>query len=288
MLKSEFAPAKINLTLEILGRRTDGYHEIRSLVAFAQDVGDLLTLQSAAHSATVTTGTFAIAISGDNLVDKAVAAVHRVLPNFEPGQLALEKTLPVGSGIGGGSADAAAALRLLAGAYPEVAALDLHAIAQKLGADVPVCLRGRAVIMTGTGEHLEVVSLPHDVYAVLANPLVSVPENKTARVFALLAAEALPGEPLKDRTPPLATPGDVVTYAKQWGNGLDAPAREIFPVLDLVLDELRRLDGCRLAQLSGAGPTCFALFTTMREALAGAAKLQERQPGWWVRATRLA
>lgn len=286
MLKSEFAPAKINLTLEVLGRRQDGYHELRSLVAFARDVGDVLTLGGGRFSMVDTTGPFAAGIAGNNLVDRAVAALSAKASDIEPQKLTLEKNLPVASGIGGGSADAAAALRLLSDAHPE-AGLDLPEMARGLGADVPVCLRGRSVVMTGTGEHLEDVALPRDLFAVLVNPLVDVPGNKTALVFALLGARAIAGETPREAPPRFSNTRDVVVYATARGNNLEAAAKRIFPVIDTVLSELRQLNGSLYSQLSGAGPTCFALFETDSQAKAAAAALQARQPKWWIKPTRL-
>ena len=287
MLHSEFAPAKINLTLEVIGRRPDGYHEIRSLVAFAEDAGDNLTLGRGHFTKTALTGQFAAGIVGSNLVDKAVAAVSAVAPNLVPGQLTLEKNLPVASGIGGGSSDAAAALRLLARNYPQARTLDLQAIAHRLGADVPVCLRNRAAIMTGIGETIEEVVLPDGLFAVLANPLIDVPQNKTAQVFKLLGAPPVDSEQKKEDPPILATATDVIAYAAARGNGLAPPSRQLFAIVDTVLTALAALPGSRLGQLSGAGPTCFALFETQSAAAAAAAQLMNRRPEWWIRATRL-
>jgi len=287
MSQSEFAPAKINLTLQILGRRADGYHELRSLVAFAQDVGDRITLTSGSSSGAETTGPFAGDISGSNLVDKAIAAFAAKVPRMVPTRLVLEKNLPVASGIGGGSADAAAALRLLSAVYPELSERELYTTARALGADVPVCVRARPVVMTGIGETLEEIALPHDLYAVLVNPLVDVPANKTSQVFAALGAAMLAEPPSKEPVPRFSGIDGVVTYATARGNDLQKPAQRLLPVIDAVLAELRRTEGVLLAQLSGAGPTCFALFATRREAEAGASALQQRQPGWWIRPTRL-
>jgi 4-diphosphocytidyl-2-C-methyl-D-erythritol kinase len=288
MLKSEFAPAKLNLTLEVLGRRPDGFHEIRSLVAFAEDVGDRLTLGPGRFSATETTGPFAAGISDGNLVDKAFAAISAAMPGFEFERLTLEKILPVASGIGGGSADAAAALRLMQRTFPAASGLDYPAIGRALGADVPVCLKSRAALMTGVGEHIENVALPGGLFAVLANPLVSVPQNKTARVFVLLAAPPVAADGRSEKSPEFSTVNQVIAYAAARGNALEKPARELFPIIDTLLSELDQLAGSRFAQLSGAGPTCFALFDTKRAADNAAAELENRRPDWWIRSTRLA
>jgi 4-diphosphocytidyl-2-C-methyl-D-erythritol kinase len=288
MQKSEFAPAKINLTLEVLGRRSDGYHEIRSLVAFTDDIGDRLALAPPPSALTEVVGPFATQLAGGNLVDRAVAAISKALPGLALKHFTLEKNLPVASGIGGGSADAAAALRLLSDTYPAVSGLDIVAIAQTLGADVPVCLRRRAALMTGVGERIEAIAWPDAVFAVLANPLVSVPEHKTAQVFALLEARPMTKDAPTEQLPKFSSASDVFAYAAARENALETPARKLFPVLDTLLAELGRLADCRLARLSGAGPTCFALFGSEGAAANGAAKLNSRNPNWWIRSTRLA
>ncbi len=283
----EFASAKINLTLEILGRRSDGYHELRSLVAFAADVGDRLTMTSDVPALTKVEGPFANALGHANLVDATVETLTRILPNVILGGLTLEKNLPVAAGIGGGSADAAAALRLLSKAHPEIAGLDLRVIARTLGADVPICLHGRSAIMTGIGEEIHDINLPGEMFAILANPLIDVPANKTAEVFRLLGAPPLPADAKAERPPLLSSFGEVIRYAATRGNALEAPARQLFPQIGVMLSELAKLPRCRLAQLSGAGPTCFALFDTQQAATNGARILKAIQPGWWVAATRL-
>jgi len=288
MLKTEFAPAKLNLTLEVLGRRPDGFHEIRSLVAFAKDVGDRLTLGPGRFSATETTGPFAAEIAEGNLVDKAFAAISAAVPGFEFERLTLEKILPVASGIGGRTADAAAALRLMQRTFPSASGLDYSAIGRALGADVPVCLKSRAALMTGLGEHIENVELPGDLFAVLVNPLVSVPQNKTARVFALLAAPPVTIDRVSEDSPEFSTVEQVIAYAAARGNALEKPARELFPIIDTLLSKLGQLTGSRFVQLSGAGPTCFALFDTKRAAESATAELENRHPDWWIRSTRLA
>lgn len=286
-LKSEFAPAKINLTLEILGRRSDGYHELRSLVAFAADAGDRLTIAGDTPALTKVEGPFAAGLGHANLVDATVVAITRILPNIILGGLTLEKNLPVASGIGGGSADAAAALRLLSAAHPEIARLDLPVIAHTLGADVPVCLRSRSAMMTGIGEEVRDVELPGEIFAILANPLIEMPANKTAEVFRRLGAPPLPVDANSERPPVLSSIGELIRYAATRGNALETPARELFPQIGMMLSELAKLPRCRLAQLSGAGPTCFALFDTHQAAQHGMRVLNASWPEWWIAATRL-
>lgn len=288
MKSSEHAAAKINLTLEILGRRPDGYHELRSLVVFAESACDVLNLSRDQAGETEARGPFASHLNGADLIDKAIAAFFA--PDTPPtGQilLLLEKNLPVASGIGGGSADAAATLRLLAAAFPGVGERDLASIAATLGADVPVCLRSRAAMMTGIGEAVAPLDLPSNLYAVLANAQADVPHNKTQAVFKLLAADRLRPADEPESIPHLSSFGDVVVYAAARGNHLEAPAKRLMPEIANVLSELRELGGVKLAQLSGAGPTCFALFETLQSADAAAATLLRRQPTWWVKPTRL-
>src|SRR5262245_35322555 len=184
---SELAPAKINLTLEVLGRRADGYHELSSLVAFA-DIGDVLTLDTSGAAALRVTGPFAEAIAGPNLVETAMALVAERAPGLATGSVELEKRLPVASGIGGGSADAAAYLRCVAATNPEDGdRIDWGELATRLGADVAVCLEEQAAWMLGAGETVMPVErgLP-PLAVVLVNPLAAVPPDKTARVFRAL------------------------------------------------------------------------------------------------------
>lgn len=287
MPMSEFAPAKINLTLEILGRRPDGYHELRSLVVFAKDVGDRLELEPGHGLSSAMVGEFAAGIAGTNLVDKAASVVLAAVPDLNLGRLTLEKMLPVASGLGGGSADAAAALRLLRDSFPQTASLDFLAIARQLGADVPVCLRSRAAVMAGIGERVEETALPAGLCAVLANPLIEVPSNKTAQVFARLAAPPVAENQPSEAPPEFSSPADVISYASSRANGLEAPARALFPIIGDVLMALVQLRECRLARLSGAGPTCFALFENEDAAAQGAERLHTHHPSWWIRWTRL-
>ncbi|KUL96977.1 4-diphosphocytidyl-2C-methyl-D-erythritol kinase [Bosea sp. WAO] len=285
------APAKVNLSLRILGRRADGYHELDSLVAFA-GVGDALTLLPGAESGVAISGPFAAGLSGapDNLVLKAEAALRDQVPGLRSGRFLLTKRLPVASGIGGGSADAAAALRLLARLNDLPAnAPALYAAAARVGADVPVCLAARARIMQGIGERLgPPLRLPR-LFALLVNPGVAV---ETAAVFRNLGLQ--PGEAATQ--PASATDTcwqrhasvlSVVEALAGTRNDLEAPARDAAPVIADVLELLAELPGCRLARMSGSGATCFALFDDCRASAAAARMLARRQPGWWIKPTVL-
>jgi 4-diphosphocytidyl-2-C-methyl-D-erythritol kinase len=283
----EPAPAKVNLTLRVLGRRADGYHEIESLVVFAA-VGDALTFTPGPELALAVRGPTAVASGevGDNLVLKACRALAAGGAGLRVGRFVLRKRLPVAAGVGGGSADAAAALRLLARANRIV--LDdarIMAAARATGADVPVCIDPRPRVMSGIGEilsrPLQIARLP----AVLVNPRVSVP---TRDVFAALAAPPLAASP----QPPAvaAIEGDraeLLAYLAQCGNDLEAPALKLHPAIGQTLASLRSLDGCRLARMSGSGATCFAVFDSGRAAADAARALRARHPQWWVRPTTL-
>jgi 4-diphosphocytidyl-2-C-methyl-D-erythritol kinase len=277
-----FAPAKINLTLRVLGRRSDGYHEIESLVVFA-DVGDRLTLTPGATLSLSTIGPTAVAAGAadDNLVLKAAHAFAERVPNVMLGRFQLEKQLPVAAGLGGGSSDAAAALRLLA-ELNGVALNDarIGEAAQVTGADVPVCLDPRPRMMRGIGE---ILSEPLDLRsmpALLVNPGVAVP---TKDVFAALQAPLLDKASRRNE----AADHSIAELIETGVNDLEAPAIRLVPVIAEVLAALRVLPGCRLARMSGSGATCFGLFENSREAETGARSLHMAQPDWWVTATSL-
>ena len=279
-----FAPAKVNLTLHVLGRRPDGYHEIESLVVFA-DTGDRLTLTPGDRLELELSGPTAGAAGAgaDNLVLKAARLLAERAEGLRLGRFTLEKSLPVAAGLGGGSSDAAAALRLLAQANG--LPLDderLHSAARATGADVPVCLDPRARVMRGTGEILSVPLALPQMPAVLVNPGVAVP---TKDVFATLAAPALSSAAPHDEFVPTGDAvADRVSALAARRNDLEAPALRLQPVIGDVLAALRASAGCRLARMSGSGATCFALFEEASAAQAAARDMQRSQPGWWVRA----
>jgi 4-diphosphocytidyl-2-C-methyl-D-erythritol kinase len=294
----EFAPAKINLTLRIGARRADGYHELESLVVFA-GIGDRLRLQVGESLSLSARGENAAA-AGDvaaNLVLKAARNLIAEIPELRVGRFELEKNLPVAAGLGGGSSDAAAALRLLARANPDKKLFGdprLMAAARRTGADVPVCLDPRPRIMRGIGDRLsECLHLPK-LPALLVNPRVSVP---TAGVFAARAnaPDAMPyrsGDPatkFAERTiSAVVTPNmdDTIGALAQSGNDLEAPAIGLHPAIADALAALRSLPGCRLARMSGSGATCFGLFDEA-DLPSAARTLGARHPHWWIAPTSL-
>jgi 4-diphosphocytidyl-2-C-methyl-D-erythritol kinase len=274
----EKASAKINLTLRVLGRRADGYHELESLVAFA-GLADTLTLQPGATDALDLSGPFAGPsgpVSG-NLVLKAHAVLRQRIEGLKTGRFLLEKNIPVAAGIGGGSADAAAALRLIARAN-EIALDDprLSQAALDVGADVPVCLTSQTRIMRGVGELLSPPLKMPPMPAVLVNPGVPL---ATRDVFIKFSGTRTSPQPIGDL--PRRFDG-VVALLAQHDNDLTPAAVACAPVIADVLSVLGALPGVRLARMSGSGATCFALFTTLGEAAAAAWLLQAKHKNWWV------
>lgn len=287
----EIARPKVNLTLRIFGKRPDGYHSLASLVGFATGPADHLTLDCAGSNAVTVAGPFAGSIAGVNLLetvrDLVAAAAAADLPALRIGHVHLEKNLPVAAGIGGGSADAGALLRAIRAANPGLAAtIDWNAIARRLGADVPVCLLNRAAFMTGIGEHVTpVVDMPR-LPVVLLNPRIGVPADKTARVFRALAAQPLPKDHA-DPLPPDRLSCEALIGLIDSGNDLERAACDVMPAISHVLDELRATPRCRVAAMSGAGPTCFGVFEDEAATIKAAEYLCERQPQWWIAAATL-
>jgi 4-diphosphocytidyl-2-C-methyl-D-erythritol kinase len=274
-----FAPAKVNLTLRITGRRADGYHLLDSLVVFA-GIGDRLTVASAPALSLTVTGRFGsdLAGEGDNLVLRAARRLAAAAGIDARGALTLEKNLPVASGIGGGSSDAAAALRLLARFWdvslPETV---MDRLALELGADVPVCLVRRPARMAGIGETLSPVPALPDFGMVLVNPGVACP---TAAIFRARAAagasfscaDAVPREGW-------SAAHSLAGALAASGNDLEAPARTVAPVIASVLDAITGQPDCLLARMSGSGATCFGLFPNAAAAERAADRIAGE--GWW-------
>ncbi|MDQ2091974.1 4-(cytidine 5'-diphospho)-2-C-methyl-D-erythritol kinase [Marimonas arenosa] len=267
-----FAPAKVNLTLHVTAQRADGLHELDSLVAFA-DIGDRLELAAAGRPLLSVTGPMAEGVPFDesNLVLRAAEWMG------ESAAFTLEKHLPAAAGIGGGSSDAAAGLRLLA----ERSGRPVPPGSEVLGADVPVCLHARAMRMRGIGERLAPVNLPV-LPALLVNPRVAVP---TGAVFAGLSSKTHP--PMPEVIPEFDAVRDAVGWIARQRNDLEAPAIEIAPVIGEVLDRLAVLPGALLARMSGSGATCFALFEGVDQAKAAERAIRAARPAWWSVATRL-
>ena len=274
------APAKVNLFLHVGDKRADGYHNLMSLVVFA-DIGDYLSLAPAAKLSLKTEGPFAdIGPPGDNLVIKAARALQAWAAahghDTKPVELTLEKNLPLAAGIGGGSSDAAVTLLMLTEHWRlPIAASDLEAIALTLGADVPVCLRAAPTLMSGIGETLTPATLP-SFALVLVNPRVEVP---TAQIFKTLSARSGAFAP---EIPPLRSARDLAMLLDRTINDLAPPAKAIAPVVMHVENAIAATEGCLTARMSGSGATCFGLYETKAAAEAAAEKIQTAHPAWWV------
>jgi 4-diphosphocytidyl-2-C-methyl-D-erythritol kinase len=283
----ENAPAKVNLTLRVLGRRADGYHEIESLVAFAE-IGDSLSFEPGEQLALTVRGPGAgqAGQDADNLVLKAAYALAARIPDLILGAFALDKRLPVAAGLGGGSADAAAALRLLARANG-LSGDDsrLHETAAAIGADVPVCLDPRPRVMRGIGE---ILSAPLDLPplpAVLVNPGVAL---ATKSVFAGWT----PAVGQYDACDPatlarMTRREELLQFLTRQPNDLEFSAIALAPGIAEVLHVLRGLSGRRLVRMSGSGATCFALFSSAAKAIEAGSILRAKYPQWWVRVSAL-
>jgi 4-diphosphocytidyl-2-C-methyl-D-erythritol kinase len=280
---TEAAPAKVNLALHVTGRRADGYHELESLVVFV-DVADELEARPARKDRLTVGGPFAAAAgSGDsNLVMRAVRAFRERWPGRLPDGLdiALTKNLPVAAGIGGGSADAAAMLRLLArlgeGNFPVA---ELHAVALSLGADVPVCLMSQPCEVRGVGEILHPLRAFPAAHLVLVNPLVPV---VTADVFRRLESRQNP--PMPALPQPLTRPAQLGLWLAETRNDLEPAAIALVPAIGTLLRDMAELDGCALSRMSGSGGTVFGLFGSAAQAHQAAHDLRAKYPSYWVAA----
>lgn len=271
------APAKINLTLHVTGRRSDGYHLLDSLVVFA-DTGDVVTIHPSRSLSLSIVGPYAADVpSGpDNLVLRAAR-----LTGTSGAALTLNKRLPVAAGLGGGSSDAAAALRGLA-EFGGLAVPD-PATQATLGADVPVCLLAKPSRMRGIGEILDPVSDVPPVWFVLANPGIALP---TPQVFAALDQRC--NAPMPQHLPAWPDAPALIAWLAQMRNDLEPPAIGCAPVIGDVLAALAATEGCRLARMSGSGSSCFGLFEHQPAARRAAALLAARHPNWWITEAGLA
>jgi 4-diphosphocytidyl-2-C-methyl-D-erythritol kinase len=278
-----FAPAKINLYLHVTGQRPNGYHELDSVVIFAA-IGDEIFVSAADDLTLEITGSEAQALQefevSENLVFRAAHMLAEKYMITTGASITLNKVLPVASGIGGGSADAAATLKALVDFWKlKPAADELTELALALGADVPVCLKSRPQRMTGIGEILhETPAMPNGCL-VLVNPRVS---QSTPEVFAELHSGKWKAS---DFAPALPSDLDFYSYVselKSRTNDLEQPAIRLAPVIQEVLTELNTQANCRLARMSGSGATCFGLFQRIDEAEAAATEIRRHHPDWWI------
>jgi 4-diphosphocytidyl-2-C-methyl-D-erythritol kinase len=288
----ERARAKVNLTLRVLGRRPDGYHDLDSIVAFA-DCADSLSFESGEDLGLTMTGPGAAACgdTGNNLVIRAAQLLSERVPRLKLGRFTLDKHLPVAAGIGGGSADAAAALRLLAQTNG-IALGDERLVdaGRATGADVPVCLASQSCVMGGIGDNLTPLDIPQ-LPAVLVNPRVGVATKDVFTELGLRPGELRIG--ISEALEAIAIPESGIPR-EAWidlliggTNDLEAPALKVQPIIGDVLGVLRDQEGVKVARMSGSGATCFAIFGDAAETRNAAAAIGKAHPQWWVHAGTL-
>ena len=287
---SEQAPAKVNLFLHVTGKRDDGYHLLESLVCFTA-AGDVLSgeLRDDGKITLSITGPMAGPLSledaENNLVTRAAKTLQTVSGTAMGADLVLDKRLPIASGIGGGSADAAAAIRLLCDMWKlDLDGESLDRIALSLGADVPVCLYGKTCLMAGIGEEItELPDLP-PIPMVLINPgkAVSTPE-----IFRALEEDGYSQSGLWDTSAAFASGAALADALSDCGNDLFLPAASILPEVCDVLSTLAREEGCLLARMSGSGATCFGIYDTTEQAERAANAIASACPDWWVTPTQI-
>ena len=280
-----FAPAKLNLYLHITGKQPDGYHLLDSLVAFTS-IGDEVVLEPANEFSFTITGPMAGRLNDEpqdtNLVVRAARQLAAILNREPKFQLTLIKNLPVASGIGGGSSDAAAALRLVAAHY-NIASDDprVMAIAATLGSDIPSCLAMQSCYLCGTGAVTEPAPLLPATPVVLVNPNQTLPTPAVykARQGDFTPAARLPHAPTSSH--------ELAEMLRSRSNDLTEAACNLRPVIRDVLAALAQTSNCMLTRMSGSGATCFGLFTTAEAAKHAAAQLAAQHPDWWVQASIL-
>lgn len=269
---TEHAPAKINLSLHVTGQREDGYHLLDSLVMFTA-IGDMITISPADTLTLTIDGPFADRLTADR--DNLVLGAARSFGTDKGAAITLTKNLPVASGIGGGSADAAATLRALSRLW-NLPISDLHT-QLALGADVPVCMTPDLSRMEGIGDQITRISAMSDTNLILINPGVGV---STATVFNALSSKQNPK--MNDPMPTETDRNDWLSWLSVQRNDLERPACAAHPVIADVLKAMRAQRGCQLARMSGSGATCFAIFEGPKTAQDAAQSIRAAHPDWWV------
>lgn len=278
---SLLAPAKVNLFLHITGRRENGFHELESLF-LRTDFGDQITVEHADRLSLIITGPYGNALKEfspeSNLVMKAAVSMLKHHDTMVGAKITLEKKLPLASGIGGGSADAAATLLALKALWNvKISDNKLLSMALELGADVPACLGAHPQWVKGIGEHCEDVSLGFDPAILLVNPHTSI---STPDVFKTFKLSAAPFTPLLDDKSSILS--SIEALARSTGNDLYSSARSISPVIDEVVEMLSKLPNQKMVRMSGSGATCFALFNSLLDAENASKFITEKKPDWWV------
>ncbi|MGB0506074.1 MAG: 4-(cytidine 5'-diphospho)-2-C-methyl-D-erythritol kinase [Pikeienuella sp.] len=279
----ELARAKINLFLHVRGQRPEGYHTLDSMVVFP-NYGDIVSADPASQLGLTVDGPFGTGLSQDrsNLTLAAAHALADRLSSSPGAQLHLSKRLPVAAGIGGGSADAGAALRLLSRLWPNVNPADLHNIAFALGADAPMCLAQQPATIGGVGEQLGASPSFPEFWVVMINPNQPL---LTSEVFGALKNRDNPAGPKAPHE--FKTLASLTEWLLQQRNDLEGPARSIRPVIGRVLSVLNWRKDCLFARMSGSGATCFGIFATRDQAESAATEISSAEPDWWAVAAQV-
>jgi 4-diphosphocytidyl-2-C-methyl-D-erythritol kinase len=280
------APAKVNLFLEITGRRPDGYHTIDSLMGFL-DLGDVVRLRQADALSLTMDGPYADRVPGDetNLAVRAVRLLEDWAGRALPVAIHIEKFIPAGAGLGGGSADAAAVLRGMRTLFGlAIGEGELARLGLALGADVPACLASRPVLAAGIGEDLRPAAAMPDLNLVLVHPAVSLATPDVYRSYDLGHAGC---DGCHGAHGPIVMPPSVIDAIVRRRNDLEAAAIALEPLIVSVLDQLSGTPGCQLVRMSGSGTACFGIYGDGAAAGRACVELQAASPGWWVRAARL-
>tara|TARA_R110002126_G_scaffold69696_13_gene175757 strand:+ start:9556 stop:10443 length:888 start_codon:yes stop_codon:yes gene_type:complete len=288
LVLTEHAPAKINLALHVTGQRHDGYHLLDSLVVFSR-FGDQISGYMSDENALVIKGQFAVELGDGDHSDNLILKARNILADYakqngisvSPVHLTCEKNIPIASGLGGGSADAAATFRLLIDLWKlDIPSSDLSDMALQLGADVPMCLLSNPLIARGIGEDITPINIVTDCYMILANPLVAV---STPEVFNLLASKDNSALTCASQITEQAQLIDIMVHSR---NDLELPAKIISPDIQICIDELISTKPL-FARMSGSGASCFALYND-HDQMNGALKtLRQNRPDWFVVATEL-
>lgn len=286
----EEARAKINLTLNVIGRLDNGYHALHSLVGFA-NIGDRIQFSPGSKIEIEELGPFAKDLKGPNVLEKVFEILQKKYPHLLLGRVSLQKNLPVASGIGGGSADAAALLRAIKKTNTQLQdQISWEEIAREVGADVPVCMENKAVWMSGIGHTLHLLKKPLPLlHLLLINPMVPVPIDKTTQVFKMLKAKRIKEEEAEAHLsfPEFLNKKALFDFIKRKQNDLLPPARKLIPEISIILEVLQKCEGLEIASLSGAGPTCFGIFSNSRMVETAQQLISEDHPSWWMRPASL-
>ena len=271
---SIFAPAKINLFLHVTGKRSNGYHELQSLIAFA-NIGDEITISPAdTYSLTLKGDAQDLDNDGNNIITKAAEKMGQAFSRELNFTITLQKNIPMGAGLGGGSSDAAATIKAILKFWNvKLPELELNDILLSLGADVPACYVGQPSMMEGIGEIITPLSRFTQTPAILVYPNVHC---TTEDVFKSFSA------PFTNKTS-LPDTSNLHGFITQQKNDLTDTALTLFPEINDALEVIEQQDGCKFSRMSGSGSTCFGLFNTAEESEKAAKKIQKEKPDWWVR-----